>query len=163
VPGGVVGEEPPGEGLFQRAVQAAVYRQDVLGVQPARLAVFAAADAELVVDALHLERLQSGEELGADVGADVVGQQGAVAGDRAGPAGGLDVDQPAVQVLVDGELVRLQREAAAALQLLGHCGLGLLAGGVAAEGGEAAFAVRAAWQLDPGVPAQAPARAFALR
>jgi hypothetical protein len=95
--------------LLQRAVQAAVHGQDVLGVQPAGLAVFPPADAELVVDALHLQRLQRGEALGADVGAHVVGEQGAVAGDRAGATGGLDVGQPAVQILVDGQLVRLGR------------------------------------------------------
>jgi hypothetical protein len=55
-------------------VQAAVHGQDVLGVQPTRPAVFPPADAELVVDPLYLERLQGGEEVGADVGEDVVGQ-----------------------------------------------------------------------------------------
>jgi sarcosine oxidase gamma subunit len=95
-------------------VQAAVDGQDVLGVQPARLAVLPPAHGELVVDALHLQRLQPGQELVADEGAHVVGQQAAVAGDRAGAADGADVGQPAVQVLVDGEPVRLQAETVAA-------------------------------------------------
>jgi hypothetical protein len=44
--------------LLQRAaMQAAVQSQDVLGVEPAGLAVFSPADAELVVDRLDLECL----------------------------------------------------------------------------------------------------------
>jgi hypothetical protein len=44
----------------------------------------------------------------------VVAQQRGVAGDGAGAQAGADVGQPAVEVLVDGELGRIEREAVAA-------------------------------------------------
>ena len=75
---------------------------------------------------------------------------------------GVDVCQPAVQVLVDGDLGRVEREAVAATgQRVGQGGLGLAAGGVAAQGLEGAGAVGAAGQLEPGVVAGAAARALA--
>jgi hypothetical protein len=55
------------------------------------------------------------------------------------------VGEPAVQILVDGELDRVQRDpAAAAGKLGGDSGLGLLSGWVAAKGHEPALAVGAA-------------------
>src|SRR6266542_1573867 len=90
-------------------------------------------------------------------------EQRAIPSDRPRPKRGLDVDEPAVKVLVDGELVRVERDTvAAALQLFLESRLGLLARGVTAQVGEPALAVRAAWQLDPWIPAEAPARALAL-
>src|SRR6266536_435310 len=50
-----------------RTVQAAVHGEDVLAVEPAGLAVFSSADAQLLVDRLDLEWLQLLEEPGADV------------------------------------------------------------------------------------------------
>ena len=162
VGGDVVGEQPPGDRLGQGAVQAAVHGQDVLGGQPARLAVPAAADGQPVVDGLDLQRGELLERPGADVGSDVVAQQRGVAGHGAGAQAGADMGQPAVQVLVDGELGRVEREAvAAAGERVGQGGLGLGAGGVAAQGLEPAGAVGAAGQLQPGVPADAAARALA--
>ena len=71
-----------------------------------------------------------------------MGEQRAVAGDRPRPKGGLDVGEPAVQVLVDGEFYRVAGDAvAAAGQRVGQGGLGVGAGGVAAQGLEAAGAV----------------------
>jgi hypothetical protein len=55
-------------------VQAAVHGQDVLGGEPARLAVPAAADRQPVVDGLHLQRCQLLERSGTDVGSDVVAE-----------------------------------------------------------------------------------------
>ena len=108
VGGGVVGEQPPGDRLGQGAVQAAVHGQDVLGGEPARLAVPAAADGQPVVDGLDLQRGELLERPGADGGSDVVAQQRGVAGHGAGAQAGADVGQPAVQVLVDGELGRVE-------------------------------------------------------
>ena len=154
--------QPPGDCLGQGAVQAAVHGQDVLGGQPARLAVPAPADGQPVVDGLHLQRRQLLERPGADMGSDVVAQQCSVAGDGAGAQAGADMGQPAVQVLVDGELGRVEREpVAAAGERVGQGGLGLAAGGEAAQGLEPASAVGAAGQLQSGVPADAAARALA--
>jgi hypothetical protein len=75
VGGGVVGEQPPGDRLGQGAVQAAVHGQDVLGGQPAGLAVSAAADGEVVVDGLDLQRGELLERPGPDGGSDVVAEQ----------------------------------------------------------------------------------------
>ena len=162
VGGDVAGDQPPGDRLGQGAVQAAVHGQDVLGGQPARLAVPAPADGQPVVDGLDLQRGELLEGPGADMGSDVVAQQRGVAGDGAGAQAGADVGQPAVQVLVDGELGRVEREpVAAAGERVGQGGLGLAAGGVAAQGLEPAGAVGAAGQLQSGVPADAPARALA--
>jgi hypothetical protein len=109
--------------------------QDVLGGQPARLAVAAAGDGEVVGDGLDLQRGELLEPSDADVGLDVVAQQRGVAGHGAGAPVGADMRQPAVQVLVDGELGRVKEEAvAAAGQRVGQGGLGLGAGGVAAQG-----------------------------
>src|SRR4029453_17640216 len=115
--------------------QAAVHGQDVLGGEPARLAISSSADRQLVVDALNLEWVQGLEELGAEVGAHVVVEQGAVAGDGSGPKGGLDVGQPAVQVLVDGEFGRVEGEAVAAAGLgAGPGRLGFRPGGGGGRG-----------------------------
>ena len=144
VGGGVVGDQPPGDGLGQGAVQAAVHGQDVLGGEPARFAVLAAADGEAVVDGLDLQRGELLEGPGAKGGSHVVAQQRGVAGDGAGPEAGADMGQPAVQVLVDGELGRVEGEpVAAAGEGVGQGGLGLAAGGVAAQGLEPAGAVGA--------------------
>jgi len=79
------------------------------------------------------------------MGSDVVAQQRGVAGHGAGAEAGADVGQPAVQVLVDGELGRVEDDAvAAAGQGVGQGGLGLAAGGVAAQGLKPAPAVGAA-------------------
>jgi hypothetical protein len=111
--------------LGQGAVQAPVRRQDVLRGQPARLAVPAPADGQPVVDGLDLEWGELIERPGADGGSDVVGQQRGVAGHGAGASVGADVGQPAVQVLVDGELGGVQHKAvAAAGQRVGQGGLG---------------------------------------
>jgi hypothetical protein len=60
----------------------------------------------------------------------VVAQQRGVAGDGAGSEAGADMGQPAVQVLVDGELGRVEGEpVAAAGERVGQRGLGLAAGG----------------------------------
>ena len=158
VGGDVVADQPPGDCLGQGAVQAAVHGQDVLGGQPARFAVAAAADGQPVVDGLDLQRGELLEGPGANMGSDVVAQQGRIAGDGAGAQAGADMGQPAVQVLVDGELGRVEREpVAAAGEGVGQGGLGLGAGGVAAQGLERAGAVGGAGQLQPGVPADAPA------
>jgi hypothetical protein len=139
-------------------VQAAVHGQDVLGGQPARLAVPASADGEAVIDGLDLQRRQLLEGPGAQVGSHVVAQQCGVAGDGAGAQAGADMRQPAVQVLVDRQLGGIQRDAvAAAGQRVGQGGLGLGAGGVAAQGLESAGAIGAAGQLESGVVADAPA------
>jgi hypothetical protein len=156
--GGVVSEQPPGNRLGQGAVQAGVHGQDVLRGQPARLAVPAAADGQPVVDGLDLQRGELLERPGADGGSDMVAQQRGVAGHGAGAPVGADVGQPAVQVLVDDEFGRVKEEAvAAAGQRVGQGGLGVGAGGVAAQGLEAARAVGAAGQLEPRVPADAAA------
>ena len=76
----------------------------------------------------------------------MVAQQRGVAGDGAGAQAGADMRQPAVQILVDGELGRVEGEpVAAAGQGVGQGGLGLAAGGVAAQGLEPAPAVRCLW------------------
>ena len=163
VGGDVAGEQPPGDRLGQGAVQAAVHGQDVLGGQPARLAVPAPADGQPVVDGLDLQRGELLERPGANMGSHVVAEQRGVAGDGAGAQAGADMRQPAVQVLVDGELGRVEREpVAAAGERVGQGGLGLGAGGVAAQGLEPAGAVGAAGQLQPGVLADAAARALAV-
>ena len=51
-----------------------MYGQDVLGGQPARLAVPAPADGEPVVDGLYVKRGELLEGPGADVGSDVVAE-----------------------------------------------------------------------------------------
>jgi len=114
VAGGVAGDQPPGDRLGQGAVQAAVYGQDVLGGQSTWFAVPAPADGEPVVDGLHLKWRQLLERPGADVWSDVVAEQCGVAGDGAGAQAGADVGQPAVEVLVDGELGGVEREPVAA-------------------------------------------------
>jgi hypothetical protein len=145
VGGDIVSHQPPDDGLGQGAVQAAVHGQDVLGGQPTGLAVSAAADGEAVVDGLDLQGGELLERPAADGGSDVVAQQGGVPGHGAGAPVGAEVGQPAVQVLVDGELGRVQCEAvAAAGECVGEGGLGLGAAGVAAQGLEAAGAVGAA-------------------
>lgn len=139
-------------------MQAAVHGQDVLRGQPARLAVSAATDGQPVVDGLDLQRGELLERPGANMGADVVAEQRGVAGHGPDAPGGADMGQPAVQVLVDGDLGWVQHKAvAAAGQRVGQGSLGLGAGGVAAQGLEAAGAVGAPGQLQPGVPADAPA------
>ena len=95
-------------------MQAAVHGQDVLGSEPARLAVPSAADGEPVVDGLDLQRGELLEGPGAKGGSHVVAQQRDIAGDGAGAQAGADMRHPAVQVLVDGELGRTQREPVAA-------------------------------------------------
>ena len=126
-------DQPPGDRLGQGAVQAAMYGQDVLGGEPAWFAVPASADGQPVVDGLDLQRGQLLERSGAEVGSDMVAQQCRVAGDGAGAQAGADMGQPAVQVLVDGELGRVEGEpVAAAGQGVGQGRLGLAAGGVAA-------------------------------
>jgi hypothetical protein len=140
-----------------------MHSQDVLGCQPTWSAVPAAADGQPVIDRLHLKRRQLLERPGAKGGSHVVAQQRGVAGDGAGAQAGADVGQPAVQVLVDGELGRVESEAvAAAGQRVSQGGLGLAAGQVAAQGLEGAGAVGGAGQLQPGVPANAAARALAV-
>ena len=135
-----------------------MHGQDVLGGQPARLAVPAPADGQPVVDGLDLQRAQLLELPDANMGSDVVPQQRGVASHGAGAQADADVGEPAVQVLVDGELGRVEGDAvAAAGQGVGQGGLGLSAGGVAAQGLEAAPAVGAAGQFQPGVVADAPA------
>ena len=162
VGGDVAGDQPPGDRLGQGAVQAAVHGQDVLGGQPARLAVPAPADGQPVVDRLHLQRRQLLERPSAEGGSYVVAEQRGVAGHSPRAQAGADVRQPAVQVLVDVSLAGIEREAvAAAGERVGQGCLGLGAGGVAAQGLEPAGAVGAAWQLQPGVPADAAARALA--
>jgi hypothetical protein len=158
VGGGVVGDQPPGDGLGQGAVQAAVHGQDVLGGEPARLAVPASGDGEVVVDGLDLQRGELLEGSGANMGPDVVAQQRGVAGHGAGAQAGADVGQPAVQVLVEGELGGIEGEpVGVAGEGVGEGGLGLGAGGVAAQGLKSAPAIRAAGQLQSGVVADAPA------
>jgi hypothetical protein len=125
-------------------VQAAVHGQDVLGGEPARSAVFAPADGEPVVGGLDLQRCELREEPCAEVGTHMMGQQRSVPRDGSRPKRRLGVGEPAVEVLVDGEPDRVQRDAAAALQLRGDGRLGLGAGGVAAQGLEPAGAVGAA-------------------
>jgi hypothetical protein len=127
-------------------VQAAVHGQDVLGSEPTGFVVLAAADDEPVVDGLDLQRGELLEGSGADGGSHVVAQQRDVAGDGAGAQAGADVGQPAVQVLVDGELGGVEREpVTAAGERVGQGGLGSAAGGVAAQGLEPAGAVRCPW------------------
>jgi hypothetical protein len=88
----------------------------------------------------------------------VVAQQGGVASDGAGAQVGADVRQPAVQVLVDGELGRIDGEpVGVAGQGVGQRGLSAGAGGVAAQGLEPTGAVGAAGQLESGVVADAAA------
>jgi hypothetical protein len=127
-------------------VQAAVHGQDVLRGQAAWLAVPASADGQPVVDGLDFQWGELLEGSGADVGSDVIAQQRGVPGHGAGAEAAADVGQPAVEVLVDGELGRVEGEAvAAAGQGVGQGGLGLAAGGVAAQGLELAGAVRCPW------------------
>jgi hypothetical protein len=80
-------------------VQAAVHGQDVLGGQPAWLAVPAVADGEMVIDHLNLERAELLARPGADIGSDVVAEQRGVPGHGAGAPVGADMGQPAVEVL----------------------------------------------------------------
>jgi hypothetical protein len=135
-----------------------MHGQDVLRGQPTRLAVPAAGDGQPVVDGLNLQRGELLERPAADGGSDVVAQQRGVAGHGAGAPVGANVGQPAVQVLVDGEFGRVEEDAvAAAGECVGYGGLGLGAGGVAAQGLEPALAVGAAGQLQPRVPADAAA------
>src|SRR5512132_2257885 len=135
----------------------------MLGGEPAWLAIAAAADGQPVVDRLHLQRYQVLEGPGADIGPYVVAEQCGVAGHGPGPQAAADVGQPAVQVLVDGELGRVEgKPVAAAGERVGQGSLGLAAGGVAAQGLEPAPSVGAAWQLKSGVPADAAARALAV-
>jgi hypothetical protein len=61
----------------------------------------------VVVDGLDLQRHQLLQGPGAKMGPDVVAQQRGVAGHGAGAQAGADVGEPAVQVLVDGELGRV--------------------------------------------------------
>jgi hypothetical protein len=157
------GEQPPGDRLGQGAVQAAGHGQDVPRGQAARLAVPAAADGQPVVDGLNFQRGELLEGPGADMGSDVVAQQRGVSGHGPGAEAAADVGQPAVQVLVDGELGRVEREAVAATgQRVGQGGLGLAAGRVAAQSLEPALALGAAGQLQPGLVADAAARAPAV-
>jgi hypothetical protein len=72
-------------------VQAAVHGQDVLGGEPTRLAVPAAADSQSVVDGLYVKRGELLEGSGAKGGSHVVAQQCRVSGDRAGAQAGSDV------------------------------------------------------------------------
>jgi len=95
-------------------VQAAVHGQDVLGGQAARLAVPAAADGQPIVDGLHFQRRELLEGPGADMGSDMIPEQRGVAGHGPGAEAAADVGQPAVQVLVDGELGGVEREPVAA-------------------------------------------------
>jgi hypothetical protein len=95
--GDVMGEQPPGDGLGQGAVQAAVHGQDVLRGQAARLAVPASADGQPVVDGLHLQRGELLERPDADGGSDVVAEQRGVAGHGAGAPTGADMGQPAAR------------------------------------------------------------------
>jgi hypothetical protein len=139
-------------------VKAAVHGQDVLGSEPARLAVPASGDGEAVVDGLDLQRRQLLEGSGADVGSYVVAQQRGVAGHGAGAEAGADMGQPAVKVLVDGELGGIEGEpVGVAGEGVGEGGLGLGAGGVAAQGLKPAPAVGAVGQLESGVVAGAAA------
>ena len=81
------------------------------------------------------------------MGSDVVAQPGGVASHGAGAQAEADV----VQVLVDGELGRVQYEAvAAAGQGVDRGGLGLAASGVAAQGLEPAPAVGLRGHSNPG-------------
>src|SRR5215216_7141629 len=114
VGGGVVGEQPPGDRLGQGAVQAAVHGQDVLGGGSARLAVPAAADGEVVVGSLNLKRVELLERPGADGGSDMVAEQRRVPRHGPGAPGGADMGEPAVEVLVDDDLGRVECEAVAA-------------------------------------------------
>jgi hypothetical protein len=77
--------------LGQGTVQAAVHGQDMLGGEPAGLAVAAAADGQPVVDRLHLQRCQLLEGPGADIGPYVVAEECGVAGDGPGPQAAADV------------------------------------------------------------------------
>jgi hypothetical protein len=52
--GDVAGHQPPGDRLLEAAVEAAVHSQDVLGGEPARLAVSSSAEGQLVIDGLDL-------------------------------------------------------------------------------------------------------------
>jgi hypothetical protein len=148
VGGDVAGDQPPGDRLGQGAVQAAMHGQDVLGGEPARLAVPTPADGQPVVDGPYLQRGELLEGPGANVGSDVVAQQRGVPGHGAGAPVGTEVGQPAVQVLVHGKPGQIQREPmATAGEGVGQGGLGLAAGGVAAQGLEPAGAVGGAGQL----------------
>jgi hypothetical protein len=119
-----------------------VHGQDVLGGEPAWLAVPASADGQPVVDGLDFQRGELLEGPGADMGSDVVAQQRGVAGHGPGAEAGADMRQPAVQVLVDRQLGRVEGEAvAAAGECVGQGGLGLAAGGVAAQSLELTGAV----------------------
>ena len=139
-----------------------MHSQDVLGGQPTRLAVPAPGDRQPVVDRLDLQRGELLEGPSANMGSDVVAQQGRIAGHGAGPKAAADVGQPAVEVLVEGEFGRVERgPVAAAGQRVGQGSLGVVAGGVAAQGFEPTGAVGATGQLQPGIPADAPARALA--
>jgi hypothetical protein len=100
---GVSGVMVPSPGVGEGLVQAVVELADGAGVQPAGLAVLAALVGQVVVQALDLQGRQGAERERAEIWADVMLQQLAVAAERPQPdrALGLQVGQPLVQQLVD--------------------------------------------------------------
>jgi hypothetical protein len=98
--GGWVGRQVvPFHRVAERLVQAQVHLPDGAGTKPAGLAVLAAVVGQVVVQALHLQGGERAQGEGAEVGAQVVGEQLAVAADGSQPEGlvGLQVGEPVVQ------------------------------------------------------------------
>ena len=80
-------------------MQAQVHLADGAGTKPARLAVRATVPGQMVVQALHLQGGKRAEGEGAEVGAQVMLEQLAVAADGSQPDCfvGLEVGEPVVQ------------------------------------------------------------------
>jgi hypothetical protein len=85
--------------IAERLVEAKVHLPDGAGTQPARLAVLATVLGQMVVQALHLQGGKRAQGEGAEVGAQVMLEQLAVAADGSQPdcLVGLEVGEPVVQ------------------------------------------------------------------
>ena len=99
VGGGVSWEVVPLHRVAERLVQAQVHLADGAGTKPARLAVRATGPGQPVVELLEVEGSERAEGEGAEVGAQVMLEQLAVAADGSQPDCfvGLEVGEPVVQ------------------------------------------------------------------
>jgi hypothetical protein len=177
VGGGVDRKVVPFHGVAERLVQAAVHLPDGAGTKPARLAVLAAVLGQMVVQLLDVEGPKRADGVLAEVGAQVMGEELAVAADGSQPEGfvGLQVGEPLVQQVVERRLSRPTNHSArvawtvrghivaVALERLVECRSCRGLGGVAAQVVEASPAVAVGGgALDARIPAHAPRRAPTL-